>query len=106
MFEKLMQERNGEMKITKITRPLTYWLMVISFLILLFLNSFGYIKTDITYIEILKQLMMVMTVFYFGGRTVEKSISIAKTKEIDENGKVIYKENTDILSGVPNPDKL
>jgi len=63
---------NGEMFITKITRPLSFWFVLIVFIILLIFNSFGLIKTDPLYINILQQLLITMVGFYFTARTAEK----------------------------------
>ena len=63
---------NGEMFITKITRPLSFWFILIVFIILLILNSFGLIKTDPLYINTLQQLLMIMVGFYFTARSAEK----------------------------------
>ena len=61
-----------ELMITKITRPLSFWLLIISFLILIFLNSFGIIHTDKYYLDIFKTLLIIMTGFYFTARSAEK----------------------------------
>ena len=63
---------NGEMFITKVSRPISFWLVLIIFLILLILNSFGLIKTDPQYLDILKQILLIMIGFYFTARTIEK----------------------------------
>jgi hypothetical protein len=63
---------NGEMFITKVTRPLSFWFILIVFIILLVLNSFGLIKTDPMYINILQQLLVTIVGFYFTARTAEK----------------------------------
>ena len=63
---------NGEMLITKITRPLSFWFILIVFIVLLILNSFGLIKTDPMYINILQQLLITIVGFYFTARSAEK----------------------------------
>jgi len=63
---------NGEMFITKVSRPISFWLVLLIFLILLILNSFGLIKTDPQYLDILKQILLIMIGFYFTARTIEK----------------------------------
>ena len=63
---------NGEMLITKITRPLSFWFILIVFIVLLILNSFGLIKTDPMYINILQQLLITIVGFYFIARSAEK----------------------------------
>jgi len=81
MFKWLFGNCSGEMMFVKLTRPMAFWLLLISFLTLLFLNSFGAIKTDVEYLDILKQLLMIMTGFYFTGRTIEKVAALKKKKE-------------------------
>jgi len=65
----------GELYITKLTRPLSFWVVLITFIILLFLNSFNIIHTDSLYLEILKSVLMTMTGFYFTARAIEKIAS-------------------------------
>jgi hypothetical protein len=70
---------NGEMFITKITRPLSFWFVLLVFIILIILDGFG-IKFDTLYINILQQLLITMVGFYFTARTAEKIF--IKKKEI------------------------
>jgi len=68
--------QDNDLLFTKITRPGSFWTVLISFIILLFLNSFGVIYTDPMYLEILKQLLQTMTGFYFTSRGIEKIAKI------------------------------
>jgi len=73
--------QDGEMYFTKITRPLSYWIVLITFIILLILNSFNIIHTEQNYVEILKQVLLTMVGFYFTARTIEKIMSNKNDKE-------------------------
>jgi len=80
--------RDDDLLFTKITRPGSFWTVLISFIILLFLNSFGIIHTDPMYLEILKQLLQTMTGFYFTSRGIEKIAKIVyenKNKNLDNS---------------------
>ena len=69
--------RSEELLITKITRPVSFWFVLITFIVLLILNSFNIIHTDNLYLEILKLILLTMVGFYFTARSAEK---IAKYK--------------------------
>jgi len=78
--------QDNDLLFTKITRPGSFWTVLISFIILLFLNSFGIIHTDPMYLEILKQLLQTMTGFYFTSRGIEKIAKIVyENKNKDKN---------------------
>ena len=105
-----------ELMITKITRPLSFWLLIISFLILIFLNSFGIIHTDKYYLDIFKTLLIIMTGFYFTARSAEKIASmkyknIKVTPETPETSTStststsISESNSGILKKI-NPDNI
>jgi len=75
---------DGEMYLTKITRPVSYFIMLFIFIFLLILNSFNVIHTDELYIETLKQVLLLMTGFYFTARTLEKIQKGSKKDPLDE----------------------
>ena len=88
----------GELLITKITRPLSFWIVLITFIILLFLNSFNIIKTDQLYLEILKSVLITMTGFYFTARSLEKiSQNIANNSKNTKNN---FNLNSDLNSNL------
>jgi len=66
---------NKELLITKITRPVSFWFVLLTFIILLVLNSFNVIHTDNLYLEILKLILLTMVGFYFTARSAEKIAS-------------------------------
>jgi ABC-type nickel/cobalt efflux system permease component RcnA len=114
MFKKLFQEApNKELYITKLTRPLSFWLVLLTFIVLIFLNSFHIVKTDSLYLEILKAVLMTMTGFYFTIRGLEK-IAQYKYKnnenEISNNETLTQSNQTNVenLKEIKtiNPDKL
>ena len=72
--------QDGEMYFTKITRPLSYWIILITFILLLILNSFNIIHTEPGYVEILKQVLLTMVGFYFTARTIEKIMNKSDKK--------------------------
>jgi len=82
--------QDGEMYFTKITRPLSYWIILITFIILLILNSFNIIHTEQGYVEILKQVLLTMVGFYFTARTIEKIMN--------KNNKVNKDKEDDLIS--------
>jgi len=71
-FSNLFKMNGGELMFVKITRPLSFWITLLSFLSLLFLNSFGVIHTENSYMDIMKQILIIMVGFYFTARTAEK----------------------------------
>lgn len=64
--------------LSKNIRPLT----LIYLLAMFTLFSFGSLKFNISieYVDMLKEMLMFAFAFYFGGRTLEKVISVAKDK--------------------------
>ena len=96
MFKELFQEApNKELYITKLTSPLSFWLVLLTFIILIFLNSFHIVKTDSLYLEILKAVLMTMTGFYFTIRGLEK---IAQYKYTDNKINNINSINNETLA--------
>ena len=96
MFKELFQVApNKELYITKLTRPLSFWLVLLTFIILIFLNSFHIVKTDSHYLEILKAVLMTMTGFYFTIRGLEK---IAQYKYTDNKINNINSINNETLA--------
>jgi len=98
----------GELLITKITRPISFWVVLVTFIILLFLNSFNLIHTDSLYLEILKSVLMTMTGFYFTARAFEK-IAAYKYQNNTSNtnpSNVNINNVNNTNSNTINPDKL
>jgi len=104
-----------ELYITKLTRPLSFWTILLTFIILLFLNSFNIIHTDSLYLEILKSVLMTMTGFYFTARAIEKiassKYSAVNLNNLDNSSKNIintatadFNESSQVKK--INPDKI
>ncbi len=98
----------GELYITKVTRPLSFWVVLLTFIILLFLNSFKIIHTDSLYLQILKSVLMTMVGFYFTARTVEKVAAYYSKKLSTKNPSISSSSNSTSISSISslNPDKL
>ena len=82
-LKKLFQREtpNSDSLFTSITRPLSYWFILISFLVLVFLVSFSIAK-DSNALNYLKEILIVVIGFYFAGRSAEK---ISKVKNSNES---------------------
>ena len=91
MINLFKESSDSELNITKLTRPLSFWLVLLTFIILIFLNSFQIVKTDTTYLEILKTVLITMTGFYFTMRGIEK---IAQYKYQDNSSNSTNSSNS------------
>ena len=95
-LKKLFQRENPntDSLFTAITRPLSYWIILISFIILIFLISFNIAKNSDA-LNYLKEVLIVVIGFYFAGRSAEKISKVKNTNNFDNKNSMNCINNTD-----------
>ena len=78
LTERLKADMSSDNFLSKNIRPFSLLFFMFLMLIMVLGNGAGWLHIDQSYIQMVKDVLMTMIAFYFGGRTTEKIFNLKK----------------------------
>jgi hypothetical protein len=78
LTERLKADMSSDNFLSKNIRPFSLLFFILLMSIMVLGNGTGYLHIDNSYISTVKEIIMTMIAFYFGGRSAEKIINLKK----------------------------
>ena len=78
LTERLKADMASDNFLSKNIRPFSLLFFMLLMLIMVLGNGAGWLNVDQSYIQMVKDVLMTMIAFYFGGRTTEKIFNLKK----------------------------